>query len=413
MIKKLKRRFLFYSLLSFVSVMLIVLVSVNVTNLVNVNNSLKDSAERVSVTMKDNIATGNGPVRPETPPLDGVPPEGTTIPEIDTTDENTRDFSAGPLARFVMYNSLKDTYNYTFYGAIVDEDEITTTITYLNSLDKEEGRYGNYYFKKDGNYLYLLDATDRVDNLNNVLIISIYVFFGAFLLVAVLMYFASNRVIRPFLEASKKQKEFITNAGHELKTPLTIINTDNTLIEMDFGENEQTRSITRQVNRLTSLTNDLVSLSRLDEGVALNKKELNLGTVINDLVLDFSIEAKAKNKELSVETNDFNYVGDLGLIKKLISILIDNALKYADSNSIIFLKQENSTITVSNNATGLAQGDMSRFFERFYRADESRNSKIRGHGIGLSLAKSIVELHKGKIEASESSNGIFTIKVSL
>ena len=408
MIKKLKLRFMLYSLLSFVSVLLIILISINVTNIVNTYNDMSENANGIVIFMQTTDLNIDEELRPTGPNgsengLDEVTPE----------DPVKRDFSKGPLARFVIYNSVTDAYNYKFYGAIANSEEISETFNLVSTFDDSEGRTGNYYYIKDNNMTYLLDVTDRVSNMKNVLIISLYVFIAAFILVVILMYFASNRVIRPFIVANKKQKEFITNAGHELKTPLTIINTDNTLIEMDFGESEQTKSISRQVKRLSSLTNDLVSLSRLDEGVLLNKKELDLGNLIKELTIDFEIEAKAKNKELNVSSSSYKYIGDAGLIKKLISILIDNSLKYADNQSIIYIKQKQNIIIVENKASDLAAGDKSQFFERFYRADESRNSQIRGHGIGLSLAKSIVELHKGKIEANQSSSRTFTIKVWL
>ena len=181
--------------------------------------------------------------------------------------------------------------------------------------------------------------------------------------------FWSKKIFRPVADSYDKQKRFITDASHEIKTPLTIIDANTEVIEMMSGESEWTKNTRDQVKRLTSLTNQMVALSRLDENS----------------------------------------------IRQLISILVDNAMKYAamDAGVDVFLKRDGRKMcfVLRNLTDGMEAGDQNVLFERFYRPDSSRNSETGGSGIGLSLAKSIVESHKGKITAVCDEKGYITFKI--
>lgn len=183
------------------------------------------------------------------------------------------------------------------------------------------------------------------------------------------MLFWSKKIFRPVAESYDKQKRFITDACHEIKTPLTIIDANTEVIEMMSGESEWTKNTRDQVKRLTSLTNQMVALSRLDENS----------------------------------------------IRQLISILVDNAMKYAamDAGVDVSLKRDGCKIcfVLRNLTDGMKSGDQKVLFERFYRPDSSRNSETGGSGIGLSLTKSIVESHKGKITAVCDEKGYITFKI--
>ena len=229
----------------------------------------------------------------------------------------------------------------------------------------------------------------------------------------------SKRAIAPIAESYEKQKQFITDAGHELKTPLTIISTNTDVLEIENGENQWTKSIHNQVLRLSNLVESLVSLTRMDEEKnQLTKKNFSLSDLVLGTAEQFQELSKSYDKDLVLNIEkDISYYGDEQSIILLTSILLDNALKYAlkGSSISISLKKlgKHYIIQTINQADDLNVGSYDIFFERFYRSNSSRNSKSGGYGIGLSLAKSIVLKHKGKIKA-ESLDGktiIFSVQL--
>ena len=229
----------------------------------------------------------------------------------------------------------------------------------------------------------------------------------------------SKRAIAPIAESYEKQKQFITDAGHELKTPLTIISTNTDVLEIENGENQWTKSIHNQVLRLSNLVESLVSLTRMDEEKnQLTKKNFSLSDLVLGTAEQFQELSKSYDKDLVLNIEKgISYYGDEQSIILLTSILLDNALKYALKGSSISISLnklgKHYILQTINQADDLNVGSYDIFFERFYRSNSSRNSKSGGYGIGLSLAKSIVLKHKGKIKA-ESLDGktiIFSVQL--
>ena len=223
-----------------------------------------------------------------------------------------------------------------------------------------------------------------------------------------------------FAESYEKQKQFITDAGHEIKTPLTIIQADADVLEMELGENEWLADIQNNVRRLTDLTNDLVSLARMEEGgTPLELVEIPLPDVVTETAQTFHTLAQAQNKELRIHAEPMlSMDADEKAITKLVGILLDNALKYSPEGTPISLGLEKQgkqiKLSVENvSAVTLSEGNLDRLFERFYRADPSRNSQTGGHGIGLSIASAIVSAHNGQIHAAQPSPGSLRITVTL
>ena len=211
-------------------------------------------------------------------------------------------------------------------------------------------------------------------------------------------------IIRPISESYEKQKRFITDAGHEIKTPLAIIDADAEVLEMDVGEdNEWVADIRQQIKRLTGLTNDLIYLSRMEEGGQnLLKTEFSFSEAMEETAQPFRSLAKVQEKELSIGIEqDVTIHADEKSIRQLASILMDNAMKYSPEGSVVSLNAGKNArgvyMTVENEAKGLKRTDVEHLFDRFYRADASRNSEKGGHGIGLSMARAITEAHGGKI----------------
>lgn len=288
-------------------------------------------------------------------------------------------------------------------------------------IGNESGFLGNFKYKveeKDyGILVVFVDLTRDLDNFYSTLRNSLTVSVIVLLLVAIISFFMSKKAVSPMVQAYEKQKSFITDASHELKTPLTIINTSADVIEMESGSSKWTDNIHKQVIRLNELIGNLISLTKLEEEDKIERFDFSFSDVLEDVCNDYIPIALSKNKSLNLDIQkNISFNGDEKLIRQFIAILLDNSVKYAkeETEIKINLKRQNRKIifTVENEAEDLKIKKYDEFFERFYRSDSSRNSKTGGYGVGLSIAQSIALKHKTKISA-ESFDGntiIFTTK---
>ncbi len=260
-------------------------------------------------------------------------------------------------------------------------------------------------------YIAFVDVSEKMNSFSDFLRSSIIVSGVSYAVLAAMIIISSHFVFKTSEESYHKQKAFITNASHELKTPLTIINTDVEILRMDHGDNEWTDSITDQVRRLTTMTNQLVTLSRLDEG---SMKNYPLSVISVDKIAEENINAFKPSFEnngfkfSSEVEKDLTIKGNTYLINELFSIFLDNALKYAKNNGSVNLsvkKNKNKVEIIFSNDIEDNEVDVDQLFERFYRSP--RSNKKEGSGIGLSIAKEIAELHKAKISASIKDNKIY------
>ncbi len=250
-----------------------------------------------------------------------------------------------------------------------------------------------------------VDMGRELKSFRTILYTSVGVSFFGVLTVFLLVLFFSKKVFIPVEESYSKQKQFITDASHELKTPLTIISANVEVLEMESEENDWTISIKKQVQRMVSLVEQMVSLSRMDEEkVVLQKRDFSLSFVMEEICESFAPLAAAKKIEFIKElAPDVMYYGDEKMIRQMISALLDNSMKYGKEEGTVsvslFRKGKRAEIILWNSVEDIKKGNLDILFERFYRLDESRNSNQGGSGIGLSIVKSIVDAHKGKISA--------------
>ena len=262
-----------------------------------------------------------------------------------------------------------------------------------------------------------MDCTKARQSFNTFLFISILITVVGLITVFILMYFLSKRIIRPFVESQEKQKRFIADAGHEIKTPVTIIDADTEVLRLEMGDNEWLDDIRRQTKRMGSLTDDLVFLSRIDDNLTLTFGQVNISDIAQETLENFGSLAKIKGITIESEIEkDVIIHADKKSVERLLSVLLDNAVKYSPEQDVISasLKKQskNILVTVENTAMNLDKKDVVRVFDRFYRADKSRNDGVKGYGLGLSMARAIVEAHKGKISASLTKSR-FKISVTL
>ncbi len=291
------------------------------------------------------------------------------------------------------------------------------------SGNKDSGFMGDYryivYRVGTETHVIFLDCVRSLETFRTSVLIGIGVSFVGLLAVSLLIVFLSGRIVKPFLENYEKQKRFITDAGHELKTPLTIIDADTEVLEMDFGSNEWLEDIRSQTKRLTKLTNSLIILSRMEEEQPkMQMIEFPFSDMVEETVESFHALAKTQDKTLTAQIEPMISVcADEKAMHQLITILLDNAVKYSKTGGEISvsLKKQKNTIKLSvfNTTDSMPKEDLENLFDRFYRTDRSRNSQTGGYGLGLSIAYAIVEAHKGKIFASTKDERSLLITVTL
>lgn len=324
---------------------------------------------------------------------------------------------------FVVYFDSK--YNVksvkTDHIAAVDKTtagEMASDVLYESNTT---GYYGDYRYRysEDTNSVIFLNISGDAEGIRIIMIFISIVALIFVLLITVIFYFLSKRIVKPFEENSRMQKQFITDASHELKTPLAIISANAEVLAYKDGENEWINNITAQVERIGGLINELLTLNRLEEiDTVVDIEPVNLSELIYTVSADF--EQVFKGEEVSVKYDvqpDVVINGNRNQLERLISVLVENASKYisAGGEFRITLKKEMryTALSVFNTCEIDPNVDYKYLFDRFYRPDSSRTSGTGGHGIGLSIAKRIATLHNGSIAAVPQVDGLsFNVKLS-
>lgn len=274
------------------------------------------------------------------------------------------------------------------------------------------------YLKQDignGKRIVLISKSFQQNMLWNLLKIFISVGSLSLVLLFFISIYFTNKAIKPLEETFKKQKQFIADASHELRTPLTIINTNVSLLrenEMEtiYSQRKWINYIESQADRMSTLINEMLSLANLDANKKKEEKvNINLSKMVSYSLLIFEVVIFEKGLILEEDlANNIFIKGEQNQIKKLISILMDNAIKYTNNNGKITVslinERNKAKLIVRNTGEGIKKEHLEKIFERFYRVDDSRDRGTGGYGLGLSIAKAIVEDHKGKIHAESIIN---------
>ena len=248
---------------------------------------------------------------------------------------------------------------------------------------------------------------------------SIMIADSALLLAFVVLDLMSEVIVKPVSESYEKHKSFITDASHEIKTPLAIINADTALLEESLGEeSEWAEDIRKQIKNLTDLTNDLVLLSKIvEKHNKLERQETDLTELIKEASSSFRAQAVAEDKSYDIDLEDDIKINtDKSMVRQIMSILLDNAMKYSGKKVMVRLRKTEKTaeITVTNDTSSeVTEEDLLHMFDRFYRSDISRSSGKPGHGLGLSIAKAACDNIGGKISASKEGDDSLTLAVSI
>ena len=280
----------------------------------------------------------------------------------------------------------------------------------LYSKGWTSGFSGNYRYtatvQGDETTYVFVDCSRELASFHSFLGASVAISCIGWLAVLAIVAVASGVVIRPMVESYSKQKRFITDASHEIKTPLAVIDAANEVQEIESGESEWTQSIHEQVARLTALTERLVFLARMDEGSAgFTMAAIDLSEAVDKAAAPFESVAVSRGKRLSMSiASGVRVHADAAAVAQVVELLLDNATRYASEGSVIELSlravsrgagKGAAELVVTNAVDGLPEGDLDRLFDRFYRADVSRSSKTGGSGVGLSVVRAIAEAHGG------------------
>ena len=393
MIKTLRKRFIRIAVLAVTAVLLMLCLIVNIANYASVDRDLIRMLQMIS---------GNQGTVPQMP--QGVKPDGK---------------QGGGFTPETPFSTRYFVLRYDDEGVLVNADlgsiaAVTTddTTAYLQVATKHGVGYGwsngyRYYVVKNGenrNMAIFLDAHRDLQTVKTTAWLSLAAMLFCVACVYLVVTLLSRRAIDPVVKASEKQKQFITDAGHELKTPITVIATSLKVLEMESGENKWIDKSLAQTEKLRDLVNSLVSLSRMDEEQSpLKMCDFSLSDAVSEIVGSFADFAAANGHMLTAAiAPEILYHGDEYAIRQMVSILLDNAVKYASDGSPIRLTLEKGkkgpVLRTVNCCEGLTQQQADKLFDRFYRVDQSRTTG--GFGIGLSMARSIAEGHKGSIKAT-------------
>ena len=314
-------------------------------------------------------------------------------------------------------------YDCWFDENTFDNEQVEKIVNVSISRPYYSGHLLSVYYKlspigeKDGSLLLVAFDADSVltfyrKSVTNTLIVLTVIY----LILLYVVYRVSFVVFKPIKESLEKQKQFISNASHELKTPLTVISA-NADVLMQSGKNIWLSNISSQTDRMNLIISDMLALAKLDEGkTKLISEEFNLSEAVVENVLPFDAVAFETGKNIDIDvTPDILYTGDSASVKKIVNILLDNAVKHAERDGIIKvnLKKDgkNVLLTVYNTGSDVPAEDSNRIFERFYRGDDTRASESKGSGLGLSIAKSIADANKWKISATSIPKESMTITV--
>ncbi len=402
MIGKLQRKFVFAAMLS---LLLVLGLLIGLINVFNYHTLVKEADETLSMLSelpgeqpgtftiggRENPEEWNRTGREQRRKWNGERPYQARYFSVTLTD-------AGELVSVDLRNIVT-----------VDESSAVDMASAAAKKGRDKGFSGDYRYlgasSDSGTRWIFLNRTGELDTFRSFLWTSIVISAAGFVMVLLLLIFLSARIVRPIAVSYEKQKQFITDAGHELKTPITIIRADTDVLEEDLPDNEWIADIRTQTDRLSTLTNDLIYLSRMEEeGAKPQMLDFPVSDVVSDTAQPFQSIALTQNKAFFTDIQPMlSMHGDEKSIRKLVSILLDNAMKYSPEGGRIALSLKKAgkqtLLSVTNTAVNLEKGSQDRLFDRFYRADASRSSETVGFGLGLAIAKAVVESHKGKIHA--------------
>ncbi|MDO4814428.1 MAG: HAMP domain-containing sensor histidine kinase [Gemella sp.] len=398
MISSLRRKFIIVSASIITFVVSTVFIIVNFLNYHNIWDNGNKSINKI----KNDTTLMSELVNSESFDVNKITGDrGVIIALVDSSNNVSRVYTKNvQLDEPVRNNLIKTALN----NATIEKEAYVDTYNY------------NYVEYQGKNILFLVDVDRELVVFNLFLLNSLIVVSVIVIIVIILLIIMSKRVIAPLVENIRKQKQFITYASHELKTPLAIISSNSDLLAIENGNSKWLGNIRKQIDRLSALIASLIEFSKAEEKETLVKKSFSLTELIKDRVEDFEELAffESKNLETKIKENVY-YNGEYDSIFQVVDILLDNAIKYSDEESNILLELYTNNmgapkLLISNKSKFTKKGNLDVVFDRFYREEHSRENN-QGYGLGLSLAKLIIDRHGAKIRAYAERDGEFIIEI--
>lgn len=405
MIKRLRKRFIRIAMLSVTIVLVLLSLIVNIANFASTDSDLTH--------MLMIISENRGTIPMRTPFGDDRKDGGKPDKNTNLTDNLINQETPYSTRYFCLHFDEDGNLDEADLGhiAAITENETDEYVAVALKHGEGFGYYSHYKYNvvSQGDGLYMatfLDCYQEMRAVRIVAICSLLADIVCILLVYILVVIFSKKAIAPVARSAEQQKQFITDAGHELKTPITVIATSLKLLEMETGKQKWLDKAMTQTEKLKDLVNSLVTLSRMDEEESpLHFQKFPISDAVTETAESFLDFARSNGHELTISIEPgLTYNGDEYAVRRLVTVLLDNAVKYASENSEIYLsltKTRKGVVLRSGNDCDetIAPEELNKLFDRFYRADKSRNASTGGFGIGLSIARSIAEGHKGSIRA--------------
>lgn len=412
MLKKMKRKIILIEVLAFMMVTVVIIATINI---VSHQQVVKNAHQTLEI-----LAANQGELIDDDADLQGK-------------HYVVKDYDMGFNSRITVETQYSTRFFYAVvnaHGTIVDKDlthiaavsdrELQTYVRRALRSKRKESNLGNYrYLRVDGEeeyqgdtLIYFVDCYMAQNYVRYIMHISLLIGGICMLLVCVFVNFLSGWAMRPMVENLQRQKQFVTDASHELKTPLAAISANVDVLELVSGEKEISGKIRRQVNQLSTLVNEMLTLTRLGdvEDTRSEAQDLSLDQLLRPLLSDFQPRVEQKDITLVTEVEeDLHLRGVDKELSRLLSVFLDNAVKYCTESGTITVKAcrngKKIHFSVCNSYEGIPEQDLPYLFERFYRSDNSRTRQTGSYGIGLSIAKAIVEKHCGTIGAANTPEG--------
>lgn len=350
-------------------------------------------------------------------------PAGTSEPPPETIPDDTSGKRAYRLLSFrsVAFSQTGEPVsidNNTDLG--VSDEELTALALRLSQKSKSSGVSGSWvYYVENKQELTLVVLMDNMIMSGYIVTLFRYtILFGGITIVLLflLSLYLARRIVQPLEESYQKQKQFISDAGHELKTPIAVISTNAELLEREMGQSKWLDHIKFETGRMADIVRQLLELAKT-ERTEPQMTRIDFSRIVTGGVLPFESIAFERERELLTEIQDHIFLmGNPEQLGNLVSILMDNALDYAPKHSVIEItlktERNHALLTVSNEGPDIPEEQRQKLFDRFYRADSSRSGETPHYGLGLAIAKAIVISHHGKIHVSSHGNRIlFTVSL--
>lgn len=391
MIKELRRKFIFISGISIFLVFVGIFVLISAFSMAQMDRTMD--------TLTDAISSNDG-VFPDFEPSDRPAP---LFSDAEVITAETR-FST---RFFMVWLDGKDEVTRMNTDAIasLSEDEVEEYAAQALEKGAQRGWVLEYRYKvtetDEGVAIVFVNGSSNQNITNRLLLTAFLVLFGSAVLILALTVILSKQAVRPVAESYEKQKQFITDANHELKTPLTLILSNLDIVESELGKNEWLDDIRSEGERMGLLINQLVALCRMDESEShLTLAPFDLSEAVSDTVSEFQTLAAERDQTLTARVEPgISYRGDEALVRRLAAILLDNAVKYCDPGGDIrveLFQRRHPVLVVENTYAQVDRLELDKLFDRFYRADPARTF-TGGFGVGLSIAQSIARSHRGSI----------------